>query len=456
MADLDGVHSIHIVGAGGAGMSGLAKLLAQLGYRVTGSDMKGGSALHALEDLGLEVWAGSQPERIAEIDLVVASSAVPDRDIELGHARSLGIPIWRRPELLAAITSGTPAIGATGTHGKTTSTAMLIAALRASGHDPSFVVGGQLTDLGTNAHLGDRDLFVLEADEAFGTFLSLRMSGLMVTNVEEDHMEFYQTRYRLDDAFAEVMRAVSGPVLACADDPGARRLAERTGVRSYGLADDADWRIKDLKEVGAASMQFTLESEMASLPVTVGQPGTHIATNAAGALALLAELGHDPAEAALGLTEFRGVRRRYEPRGTIAGVSMIDDYAHHPTEVAATIRAARRSTQGRLWAVFQPHLYSRTEALYAEFGQAFSGADQVVITDVFGAREAPRPGVTGELVADAAAARTDAKVSYVPHRADLAEFLAARVEAGDLVLTMGAGDITLIPAELSRLLAERP
>lgn len=332
---------------------------------------------------------------------------------------------------------------------------MLIAALRAAGHDPSFVVGGQLADLGTNAHLGDRELFVLEADEAFGTFLSLHLAGLMVTNVEEEHMDYYVTRYRLDDAFAHVMRGVAGPVLACADDPGARRLAERTGASTYGLSDGADWQINGLEERGAEEIAFTLESNTVSVDVRVGRPGTHMALNAAGAIALLAELGHDPAEAASGLAEFRGVRRRFETRGTVAGVTIIDDYAHHPTEVAATIRAARRGRWRAIWAVFQPHLYSRTAAMYSEFGQSFAGADQVVITDVFGAREAPQPGITGELIADAAMARTDAKVSYVPHRADLAEFLAGRVEEGDLVLTMGAGDITLLPDELSRLLAAR-
>ena len=453
-SSLEDVQRVHLVGAGGAGMSAIAKLLSQMGKHVTGSDLKFGAALHALEELGLEVWSGSQPERIKDAQLLVCSSAVPDTDAEILRAIQLGIEVWRRPQVLAALTKMIPTIGATGTHGKTTSTAMLTEALRAAGLDPSFVVGGTLVDLGTNAHLGSDDLLVLEADEAFGTFQSLQLTGLMVTNVEDEHMDHYETRYRLDDAFTEVMRNVDGPVLACVDDPGSRKLAERTGAITYGTAPEADWIVTDIVET-SESISFTLAGQGKLHPVTVSQPGMHIALDAAGALALLGELGYELGTVLGGLANFRGVARRFEHRGEVAGVTIIDDYAHHPTEVAATLRAARAGEWNRIWAVFQPHLYSRTEALYKEFGHSFAGADHVVITDVFGARETPRPGVTGELVADAAGARTDATVDYVAHRSELAEFLSERVERGDLVLSMGAGDITLLADELAPLLVAR-
>lgn len=445
---------VHIVGVGGAGMSGLAKLLMQMGLTVTGSDLKMSSALAGLADLGIEVWSGSRPDRITDPDLVVISSAVPASDAEVSAALGRGIEVWERPRLLKELTRNMTTVGATGTHGKTTSTAMLVAGLRHAGSDPSFVVGGELTDLRTNAALRDSDLLVLEVDEAFGTFLDLRLGGLMVTNVEPDHLDYYRTQDRLEDAFAGVVRSVEGPVVIGIDDPGGRRLAERTGFRTYGEARDADWRISDISR-GARSVSFTLVGPEGTHRVEVGRPGTHIARNAAGALALLGELGYEVDRAARGLQAFAGVRRRFETRGTIDGVTLIDDYAHHPTEIAATLEAARRARWKQIWAVFQPHRYSRTAELHREFGGAFAGADHVVVTDVYAAGEAPEPGITGELIADAVRARTSARVTYVQHRADLADFLAGRVEPGDLVLTLGAGDITSLPDELGPLLENR-
>ena len=433
-------------------MSGLAKLLSQWGHSVTGSDLKMSPTLAGLADLGIEVWAGSRPAVVQERDLVVVSSAIPSNDAEVVAARDHGIEVWERPRLLTEITSRLPSIGATGTHGKTTSTAMLIAALRATGLDPSFVVGGELTDLRANASLGDDDLLVLEVDEAFGTFLDLSLTGLMVTNIEPDHLDYYQSLDRLEDAFVRVVRAVDGPVLVGIDDPGGRRLAERTGKKTYGTSADADWRIVDVTQ-DAASIAFGLEGPDRRHRVAVGRPGLHIARDAAGALALLGELGYDVEAAGAGLRAFSGVRRRFEVRGRVAGVTMIDDYAHHPTEIAATLQAVAQGSWKNVWAVFQPHRYSRTRELHREFGGAFAGADHVIVTDVYAAGEAPEPGVTGALVADAVIALTQADVHYVQHRTDLAGYLADRVEAGDLVLTLGAGDITTLAGELAPLLA---
>jgi UDP-N-acetylmuramate--alanine ligase len=453
MVDLDTPKRIHIIGVAGAGMSALAKLLAQLGHDVSGSDLKAGPTLDLLESAGVRTWTGSRPAALADTELVVASSAVPDHDPEYVAAGEKGIAVWRRPRLLEALTGSMPAIGATGTHGKTTTTAMMIAMLRSIGADPSFVVGGQLVDLRTNAHLGRSHPFVIEADEAFRTFESLHLRGLVVTNVEPEHLSHFGSVFEMEDAFVEVVRRVDGPVVVGIDDAGGRRLADRTGRPTYGTAAESAWRITGVEEK-AMSVSFRLSGPGFDETVAVARPGLHTARNAAGAIALTSELGFDAREAARALSEFAGIRRRYEVRATIGGVTIIDDYAHHPTEVAATVRTALKGGWGRVLAVFQPHLYSRTETFQREFGLAMSGCDHIVVTDVFGAREVPRPGVTGALVADAARTLTDAEVHYVAHRVDLAGFLVGLVGPGDLVLTMGAGDITLLPDELAELLSQ--
>lgn len=441
---------IHFVGAGGSGMSAIAKLLLAQGCTLSGSDLRGGAALEALADLDMDVYVGHHPDVVEGATLVVASSAVPDYDEELKAASALGIEVWRRPELLAALTAEVETIGATGTHGKTTTTAMLITALRALGEDPSFIVGGDLVDPGTNGHFGLDELLVLEADEAFRTFESLALDGLVVTNVEHEHIDHFATSDDLEDSFIKVAAAVSGPVLACRDDPGSRRVAERTGSLTYGFDEAAEWGLTEY-ESGPASVSFTLHGGGGRWRVTVPQPGRHIALNAAGALALLGEMGRDVGAAASGLASFRGVARRWEHRGTIAGVMLYDDYAHHPTEVAAVLEAAAATATGRIWAVFQPHLYSRTEKFSHEFGEALARADVVVVTDVFGARETPVPGITGDLVAEAVRS-SGGNVQYIARRRELAGYIAPLVESGDLVLSLGAGDITLLHAELGPIL----
>ncbi|MDP9495353.1 MAG: UDP-N-acetylmuramate--L-alanine ligase, partial [Actinomycetota bacterium] len=397
-------------------------------------------------------YTGHHPEVVSTVDLVVASSAVPDRDPELVAAATAGIPVWRRPRLLQDLTALLPTIGATGTHGKTTTTALLIAGLRAAGVDPSFIVGGDLADLGTNGHYGQDRLLVLEADEAFRTFESLQMVGLVVTNVESEHVEHFGSPVELLETFVAVASAVKGPVVACVDDSGAAQVAERTGAITYGLDASAMWRVRDFTPHQGGS-SFTLSGPAKTVEVHLRRPGLHNARNAAGALALLETLGHDLGACADGMAGFHGVGRRWEHRGVVAGVTLIDDYAHHPTEVAATLSASVGVVPGRVWAVFQPHLYSRTERLQDEFGEALSAADVVVVTDVYGSREEPVPGVTGDLVAEAVR-RRGREVHYVAHKADLARFLVDRVVSGDLVLTMGAGDITLLPTEVAAMLAE--
>ncbi|HEX9977040.1 MAG TPA: UDP-N-acetylmuramate--L-alanine ligase [Acidimicrobiia bacterium] len=452
MADLVGYERIHLIGAGGAGMSGLAKLLAQCGHRVSGSDLKPGPALFGLEAVGIEVWVGHRPERAGEWDLVVASSAVPGRDPEIVAARGMGVDVWERPRLLEVITRRLPTIGVTGTHGKTTGTAMLVTALRAVGRNPSFMVGGELVDLNTNAHLGEEGLFVLEADEAFGTFLDLSLRGLVITNVETDHLDHYKTLEALADAFVTVARGVDGPVVACLDDEGSARVAAAVGdTVGYGTSERAAWRIEGISHA-SGSVSFTLRGSSVVVPVKIPKPGAHVARNAAGVLSLLGELGFDVAAAARGLAGFGGVRRRFDVRGRVGGITIVDDYAHHPTEVRATIEAASVGHAGRIVAVFQPHRFTRTAEHGIALGRALAGAARVFVTDVYGAGEVPIPGVTGRVVADAAGA-AGAEVGYVPRRVDLARVVAAEARPGDLVLLMGAGDVTLVADELSPLLA---
>ncbi|MGH8923212.1 MAG: UDP-N-acetylmuramate--L-alanine ligase [Acidimicrobiia bacterium] len=457
-SELAGRRRIHLVGVAGAGMSALAKLLHQArkdrdsSWKITGSDLRAGIELGGLAALGIETWSGHQPQWVEGAELVVASSAVPESDPELARARQLGIPIWRRPELLSALTAAVPTVGATGTHGKTTTTALLILGARELGLDPSFVVGGDLVDLATNAHYGQSPLFILEVDEAFGTFESVTLTGLIVTSMEPEHLDFFGTAAEMEAAFGRVTAAVSGPVLCCADDDGAMRLCRDIGGITYGFENKSDWSISSL-QLSSEATEFDLMSSKLgeAIPVRVRRPGRHVALNAAAVLALLGELGYDPTEAVAGLARFNGVKRRFENRGIVKGVKFIDDYAHHPTEVAATIAAARLQRPRRLWAVFQPHLYSRTEALYSDFGQALTGGDRVLVTDVYAARELPVAGVTGELVAQAAR-DAGANVLYVPHRSEIASALASLLTDGDLVLTMGAGDITHLPTEVQTLL----
>ncbi|MGB7859982.1 MAG: UDP-N-acetylmuramate--L-alanine ligase [Acidimicrobiia bacterium] len=443
---------IHIVGAGGAGMSALAKILLADGLEVSGSDLRGGASLQSLADLGIEVFTGHRPDIAVQADLVVASSAVPEYDEELTAATRAGVEVWRRPQLLSAISAGISTVGATGTHGKTTTTALMISALRAADVDPWFVIGGEMTGMGTNGHKGSTDLLVLEADEAFRTFESIHFNGLIITNIEAEHLEHFGTESDLLESFVGVATAVDGPVVSCLDDEGAATLASRLGTITYGKSAGADWVISDV-EHAEGGVSFTLRGGAGSTQVRLGLPGNHVVSNAAGALALLAEMGYPLDALADGVSEFRGVGRRWEHRGTVSGVTLIDDYAHHPTEVTATLEAARAVAPGKVWAVFQPHLYSRTERFSEEFGHALAKADEVVVTDVYGARETPVPGITGELVADAAE-RSGAATHYVPHRAELADTLVPMLRDGDFVITMGAGDITLLPAELAQRLAK--
>jgi UDP-N-acetylmuramate--alanine ligase len=427
-------------------MSGLAKILSQLGHEVSGSDLKPGRMLDVLDDVGVTTWIGHRPELVADVDLVVASSAVPERDPELTAARGAGVRVWRRPALLAALTQANPALGLAGTHGKTTSSALTVAALRGSGNDPSFLVGGRIVGLNAGAHVGRDDVFVLEADEAFGTFRHLELDSVLVTNIEADHLDHYMTLAALEDAFAQVVDRVHGPRVGCVDDAGVRRLIQRTEITTYGFNEQADWRITDLSHADGG-VQFNLSGPDETVSVGLPKPGTHLASNAAGVLAMLSLSGFDLATSAEALSGFTGVHRRYEVRAEVGGVTIVDDYAHHPTEVAATIEAAARGTTGRVIVVFQPHRYTRTADLGPRFGAPLALADEVIVTNVYSAGEEPIIGVSGRLVTQSVDA-AGGEAIYIPRLADVSEAVVGRAREGDTVL-LGAGDIASIAGDIA-------
>jgi UDP-N-acetylmuramate--alanine ligase len=443
--DLDPTRSlrVHLVGIGGAGMSAIATVLATLGHVVTGSDLRTSRPLESLRARGVEVRVGHDASAVAGVDVVTRSTAVPDHNVEVVAALDAGIPVLSRAEVLAALTRLRPTLAVAGTHGKTTTSSMAALALRHAGLDPSFIIGGDVNEIGTGAHWGGDDgWFVVEADESDGTFLALDAGAAIVTSVEPDHLEHWGGFAPLCDAFGEFLSQVDGPRIVYADDPGAAAVAERVGALTYGVSAGADVRLVDHRARRTGS-SFRLERDGRLLAeVTIPLPGLHNALNATAALVAATELGADIDAVVEALGRFAGVARRFEHRGTSGGVTFVDDYAHLPTEVSATLEAARGGGWDRIVCVFQPHRFSRTETLAATFADAFGDADRIVVTDVYGAGEKPRPGVTGKLIVDAVLdAHPHAEVAWLPHRGDLTDYLTRRLRPGDLCLTLGAGDL---------------
>jgi len=450
----------HLVGVGGAGMSGIARILADRGFAVSGSDARDSPVLAGLADRGVRTAVGHAPANLTLLEggptAVVVSTAVRPDNPEVTAARTAGIPVVRRAEALAALMTGRRAVCVAGTHGKTSTTSMLTVALQHAGLDPSFAIGGELTGSGLGAHHGAGDVFVAEADESDGSFLSFSPHGAIVTNIEPDHLDHHGTPEAYTAVFDQFIDRIEpgGFLVVGTDDPGAAALAGRSRLRrlvSYGRSESATVRLVYDPMVPGPGVVLA-DGARVALRLTV--PGDHMLLNAVAALAAGVELGVDPELLAAGLAGYTGVRRRFELKGVAGGVTVYDDYAHHPTEVAAQLGAARGVVPagGRLVVVFQPHLYSRTETFAAEFGTALAAADLVVVLDVYGAREDPRPGVTGELVATAVPAGP--AVRYHPDRASAARFVADTVQSPDLVITMGAGDVTAIGPELLALLAD--
>ena len=444
--DLSTTRRIHVVGAGGAGMGAIATVLHRMGHRVTGSDLKEGPVTDRLRAEGIAIEIGHDAEHLGDAEMIAISTAIPPHNPEYRAAQDRDIDILRRRDILPAISAERRTIAVAGTHGKTTTSSMLSLVLVEAGLDPSFIIGGDLNEIGSGAVWDEGEWFVIEADESDRTFLSLGAEVALVTNIEPDHLETYDNDpAQLVAAFDDFADAAQ-TVVACLDDEGSAALAGRPGVVTYGTEDGADFRMIDI-EPRRSSIAFSLEHAGEVLGrIELPTPGLHNARNAAGAAATAITIGAPFDAAARALGRFGGVARRFEFRGESDGATFVDDYAHLPTEVAAAVGAARDGDWNRVVCVFQPHRYSRTAALWADFADAFVDADVVVLTDIYSAGETPRPGISGKLLVEAvldAHPRTD--VVWLPRLDDVEQWLVQRLAPGDLCLTLGAGDLTQIP-----------
>ncbi len=451
---------VHFVGIGGVGMAALAELLLVLEYEISGSDLKASKTVQRLLGHGVRVRVGPHVvESAAGADHVIVSAAVPPDNPEVAAARAAGADVLSRAELLGRIFDAGRGIAVTGTHGKTTTSSMLASALAAAGIDASFIIGGDLNDVGSGARLGTTDLVVAEADEAFGSFLELHAELALVTNVDLDHLEHYDGQAAIDNAFVQFLgqRREGGTAVLCIDDEGVARIADRVAAPwvTYGTYGTDGTHGADLLLDPADGEVTWRGAPIGALRLAV--PGRHNLLNAAGALAAALVIGADAEQAIVGLCDFAGVERRFTQRGEVDGVIVIDDYAHNPRKVAATLDAAREAfPDRRVVVLFQPHLYSRTLHLSEQFGSSFDDADVVVVTDVYGDREQPLPGVSGRNVTDAIRRhRPDATVMYVPRLEEAAGFVAGLAVGNDVVLTVGAGDVTSAGPRILQLLAEK-
>jgi len=442
--NLQEAHSVHFVGIGGAGMSAIAKVLLERGVRISGSDLKRSRASTVLEAMGAAVHVGHMAELVDGSDVVVRSSAIPDHNPEVRRATELEIPVLARGEALSSLLRGRRSIVVAGTHGKTTTTSMIVSVLRHAGADPTYLVGAGLNDVGTNARSGRGDLIIAECDESDGSFLLLDPFVAVITNVEYDHVDHWSDLTALRRAFGTFATNVQrdGTVIVPVEE------SELAGDGAMTFGPEGDVSAEDVRP-GGVGTRFILQASSGAAEVDLRVPGMHNVSNALAAAAACIAAGLNLEEIALGLGHFGGVERRFQIRGVASGVTVIDDYAHHPTEIRATLSAARSGAWERVVALFQPHRYTRTAAFADAFGESFETADHVVVTDVYGAGEEPVPGVTGKLVADAVCERFPGRsVAYIPHRAELLAYLAKSCRSGDALLTLGAGDVNSIGEEL--------
>jgi UDP-N-acetylmuramate--alanine ligase len=447
--DLSQRQRIHLVGVGGAGMSAIASVLTAMGHTVTGSDLKSSATTQRLAAGGVDVSIGHDAAHVGDAELVMISTAISATNPEVVEARRRRVPVLTRAEATAAVAACRRCVAVSGTHGKTTTTSMLALILVEAGLRPSFLIGGDINEIGTNAVWDTGAWLVIEADESDGTFLALDPEVAVVTNVEPDHLDFYGGFAQLVAAFDRFCTGRPGGVVVGADDAVAAELGRSHGADLVGTAVDATFRIEGVA-AGRDGVSFEVTKAGESLgTISVPVMGANIARNAAVATVTALRVGATFDDAVRAFARFAGVARRFESRGEAGGVRFVDDYAHLPTEVRAVLEAARQTGPERVVVVFQPHRYSRIGALGEQFADAFSAADIVVVTDIFAAGEQPMPGVTGRLVADAVAANhPDLDVSYIAGRPELRRHLTSVLRSGDLCLTLGAGDLTSLPDEL--------
>lgn len=458
----DELGKLHFVGIGGSGMSGIARLFLEAGYAVTGSDVRHSANIDTLRGLGATITVGHDAANVGDADTLVVTGALWQDNPEYQLALAKGLPVLHRSQALAWLIKRSRLVAVAGAHGKTTSTGMIITGLLGLGEDPSFVNGGVIASLGKSSQTGTGELFVVEADESDGSFLLYDTAVALITNVDPDHLDHYGSLEAFEDAFVTFAREADEFVVVSSDDPGAvhvtRRLREEAPdkrIVTFGEAEDADVQVHSFVTDGPVSFVLRYHGEDYAARLRV--PGRHNAINAGGAFAVLTGLGFDPAAALAAIAEFGGTERRFELHGTVGGVSVYDDYAHHPTEVAAALSAARTVVgDGRIIAVHQPHLYSRTRLFAREFAETLEQyADETVVLDVYGAREDPEPGVTGALVADRFA--HPEHVAFIADWQQAADHTAQIAREGDFVITLGCGDVyRIVPQLLDSLRREHP
>ena len=448
--------SIHFIGIGGAGMSGLARIALADGISVSGSDSKDSTVLSALEAIGAKIYRSHKAEHITGADVVIYSTAISTKNPELSTALERSIPVLTRAKALALLMSGSSSIAVAGTHGKTTTSSMMTVALQACGEDPSFAIGGTLTTSGSNAHRGTGKFFVAEADESDGSFIEYRPSAAIVTNIEHDHVDFFKSADDVTRVFAEFASTIqdNGTLVYCLDDSGSRSLGQSVvsiASVSYGENEGADLRISEIKLAAASSRAKAFWRGKSVGTIELQVPGKHNILNAAACLAMGLSLGLSAPSLLTGLHSFRGTGRRFELKATVHGVRIIDDYGHHPTEIAVTLEAARRYVgDGKLIVIFQPHRYSRTQAFLEKFARELDRADDVIILEVYAASEKPIPGVSGNLIAEKMK-----HGSFIPNFAEAVERVVTLAKPGDVIMTLGAGDVSSLAGVIADGLEKR-
>ncbi|MGI6604576.1 MAG: UDP-N-acetylmuramate--L-alanine ligase [bacterium] len=450
---------IHFIGIGGAGMSAIAKVLLEAGNIVTGSDLKRSDITDRLADMGATIHIGHAASNLQGPDAVVVSSAIPAGNVELEAARKAGIRVIQRGEMLAELMHDKKGIAIAGAHGKTTTTSMISLVLERAGIDPTVLIGGELNDIGGNAKLGRGEYLVAEADESDGSFLKLRPYIGVITNVEDDHLDYYGSLDAIFAAFLTFVEQINSAGLAilCADSPHVRRIAETCSKRyvTYGLKNPADYEAKRIcHQVLASTFEVWERGEYLG-EITLGVPGRHNILNALATVAVAREVGIDLSVVQDALAGFHGVHRRFELLGEVDGIYVVDDYGHHPTEIKATLSAAKQGRFLRIICVFQPHRYTRTKFLYQQFATAFQEVDELIVTDIYSAGETPIAGVSGRLIVDAVAASGGPMPVYIPDLKDVVPYLLQRVRPGDLVITVGAGNVWTVGDQLVDALVAR-
>ncbi len=436
---------LHFIGIGGAGMSGLARIALSHGITVSGSDAKDSTVLSALQALGAQVWPEHKADQVGDADFIVYSTAIGASNVELTRAKELQIPLLTRAQALATLMSQDRSIAVAGTHGKTTTSSMLTVALQSCGLDPSFAIGGTLTSSGSNAHKGTGDLFVAEADESDGSFVEYHPNAAIVTNIEHDHVDFFAKPEDVTNAFNSFAATISqdGILVYCADDAGSAALGSGSKLRSdltvisYGTTEGSDLYIDSINLLAMGSTARALWKGRLIGTLSLQVPGLHNVLNAGAALAMGLSLGAPAAELLAGLASFHGAGRRFELKGTVHGIRVIDDYGHHPTEITVTLNAAKRyAGDGRVLAIFQPHRYSRTQAFMTEFSTALDIADEVILLEIYAASEKPIPGVSAEQIAKAMQ-----RGRFIPNFIEASDWIIDNAKPGDVILTLGAGDV---------------